>query len=175
MDYEIRDDGAIIRDRTLRVRGRRLQTGETAPDFALIANNWSSKSLKDYAGKVKVISVVPSLDTSVCDAQTRHFNQEAAGLSENIVILTVSADLPYAQRRWCGAAGIDRVETLSTHQDMKFADDYGVHIMDRRITIRAVFVLDADNKLVYVEYQGEIVNPVNLEAALEAAKAALQA
>lgn len=152
------------------VQGAMLSAGEKAPDFSLTANSWATKSLMDYAGKVKIISVVPSLDTRVCSAQTRRFNEEAANLGGDIVILTVSADLPYAQRRWCGAEGIERVETLSSHKDMKFADDYGVHVSDMRICQRACFVLDKDNVVRHAEYIPVIGNEINFVTALATAQ-----
>jgi thiol peroxidase len=147
-----------------------LKVGDPAPDFRLTANNWSIKSLADYAGKVKIISVVPSLDTRVCAAQTRRFNQEAAGLGSEVVILTVSADLPYAQRRWCAAEGIDQVETLSDHKDMNFSDAYGVHVIDMRITQRALFVLDRENVIQYAEYVHLMGDEVTFDSALAKAR-----
>ena len=110
-----------------------LNVGDAAPDFKLLANDRSERTLASYDGKIKIISAIPSIDTGVCSAQTRRFNEEAAKLGDDIVVLTVSADLPFAQKRWCGAAGVDQVETLSTHQDMKFSDDYGVHDIDWRV------------------------------------------
>lgn len=152
------------------VQGDMLKVGDPAPDFRLTANDWTSKTLSDYAGKVKIISVVPSLDTRVCSAQTRRFNQEASDLSEDTVILTVSADLPYAQRRWCGAEGVDRVVTLSDHKDMNFADAYGVHVADLRICQRACFVLDTNNVVRHAEYMPVIGSDINFDAALAAAR-----
>jgi thiol peroxidase len=149
-----------------------LEVHETAPDFELIANNFSVRTLKDYEGKIKILSVVPSLDTPVCSAQTRRFNQEAANLGEDVIVLTISADLPFAQKRWCGAEGIDRVETLSTYKDMKFSDDYGVHDLDWRVNQRAVFVLDKENHIVHAEYVPVLGQEVNFEAALNAVKQA---
>jgi thioredoxin-dependent peroxiredoxin len=148
-----------------------LQVGSAAPDFSLTANNWMMKTLADYEGKVKILSIVPSLDTSVCSAQTRRFNREAASLGDNVVILTVSADLPYAQARWCGAEGIDQVETLSDHKTMQFSDDYGVHVSDARICQRACFVLDQHNTVQHAEYVPNIDNEIDFEAALSKAKA----
>lgn len=156
------------------VRGSMLNISDPAPDFTLIANNLTKKTLADYEGKVKLISVVPSLDTRVCDTQTRRFNQEAAALSDDIVVLTVSSDLPFAQRRWCGAAGVDRVETLSTHKDMQFSDDYGVHMLDWRANQRSIFVVDTDNTIRYCEYVLEVSSEVDFEKALAAAKQALK-
>jgi thiol peroxidase len=163
--------GMIVRGKEHPVQGDMLQVGSKAPDFELVANDMSTiKTLADYAGKIKILSVVPSLETSVCSAQTHRFNQEAAALGENVVILAISADLPYTQKRWCGAEGVDRVETLSTHRDMKFSDDYGVHDTEWRINQRAVFVLDADNIVRYTEYIPVMGNEVNFEAALAAAR-----
>ena len=129
------------------------------------------KTLKDYEGKVKVISVVPSLDTGVCDAQTRWFNQDATGLSDDVVVLTISMDLPFAQKRWCGAAGVDKVETLSDHKDASFGTNYGFLIEELRLLSRGVVVINKDNKVTYVEYVPEVTQAVNFDAALEAIKA----
>jgi thiol peroxidase len=161
----------IIGDRELPVQADMLQIGQPAPDFQLTANNWSGRSMADYAGKVKIISVVPSLDTRVCAAQTRRFNQEASALGADVVVLTVSADLPYAQSRWCAAEGIERVETLSDHKTMAFSDAYGVHVSDIRICQRAVFVLDRDNIVRHTEYVHQIGDEPDYGAALAAAKA----
>lgn len=152
------------------VRGDMLAVGAAAPDFSLTANNWAMKTLADYDGKVKIISVVPSLDTRVCSAQTHYFNKAASELSEDIVILTVSADLPYAQRRWCGAEGVERVVTLSDHKDMNFSDAYGVHVYDLRICQRACFVLDKNNVVQYAEYVSVIGNEISFDAVLAAAR-----
>ena len=152
------------------VQGEMLKVGDPAPDFRLKANDWTIKSLADYAGKVKIFSVVPSLDTRVCAAQTRRFNQEAAALGENVVILTVSADLPYAQRRWCAAEGIDRVETLSDHFDMNFSDAYGVHVTDMRICQRSVFVVDQNNVVQLAQYIPVMGDEVDFDAALNKAR-----
>jgi thiol peroxidase len=150
-----------------------LRPGDAAPNFSLTSNYWATRSLADYAGKVKIISVVPSLDTSVCAAQTRRFNQEASALGSDVVVLTVSADLPYAQARWCAAEGIDRVETLSDHKDMNFADAYGVHVVPARITQRAAFVVDQADIVRHAEYVYNIDDDVNFDAALAAARACL--
>ncbi len=152
------------------VEGPMLKVGNSAPNFDLTANNWQHKSLADYEGKVKIFSLVPSLDTSVCSAQTHRFNQEAAALDENVVILTISADLPYAQRRWCGAEGIDRVITLSDHFNMNFSTSYGVHVTDLRICQRACFVVDKDNIVRHAEYVHAIGDEIDFEAALSVAR-----
>ncbi len=162
--------GMKLGDREFPVQNDMLKEGDPAPDFRLTANNWSTKTLADYPGMVKILSIVPSLDTRVCAAQTRRFNEEAAGLGEQVVILTVSADLPYAQRRWCAAEGIDRVFTLSDHKDMNFSDAYGVHVTDLRITQRACFVVDQHNIVRHAEYVYVMGDEVNFEAALRKAR-----
>jgi thiol peroxidase len=150
------------------VVGPMLNVGDPAPDFSLTANDWSMKTLADYAGKVKILSIVPSLDTRVCSAQTRRFNEEAAAFGDDVVVLTISADLPYAQRRWCGAEGIERVVTLSDHKTMGFSTAYGVHVSDLRICQRACFVVDQNNVVQHAEYMPEIGNEINFIAALAA-------
>ncbi len=161
--------GLMVGDSEHHVQKEMLAIGAAAPDFSLIANDLSSKSLADYAGKVKVISVIPSIDTGVCADQTRRFNTEAAAL-EDTVVLTVSADMPFALGRFCGSEGIDNTETLSTQRDMQFADDYGVHDTDWRICQRAVFVIDRENVVQHAEYVPIIGNEVDYAAALAKAK-----
>lgn len=152
MPYADRPNAFMVGSVGHTIRGPVLEVHETAPDFELTANNFSVRTLKDYEGKIKILSVVPSLDTPVCSAQTRRFNQEAANPVEDVIMLTISADLSFAQKRWCGAEGIDRVEILSTYKDMKFPDDYGVYDLDWRVNQRAVFVLDKENQIVHAEY-----------------------
>ncbi len=161
--------GMMVGDNEHPIQGDTLKVGAAAPDFNLIANDLSSRSLADYAGKVKIISVIPSIDTGVCSAQTRRFNEEAAGLSDTVV-LTVSADMPFALGRFCGAEGIDNTETLSTQRDMQFADAYGVHDTEWRICQRAVFVLDRDDVLRHAEYVPVIGDEVDFDAALATAR-----
>ena len=148
--------------------GPEIKVGQQAPDFTVLSNDLQPKTLKDYEGKVKVI---PSLDTGVCDAQTRWFNQDATGLSDDVVVLTISMDLPFAQKRWCGAAGVDKVETLSDHKDASFGTNYGFLIEELRLLSRGVVVINKDNKVTYVEYVPEVTQAVNFDAALEAIKA----
>jgi thiol peroxidase len=152
------------------VRYEMLMTGQSAPDFKLLANDRSERRLSDYAGKVKIISTIPSIDTRVCSAQTRRFNEEAVSLGENIVVLTVSADTTFALRRYCDNEGIKNSETLSTYMDMEFADAYGVHDVAWRACQRAVFVLDKDNIVRHVEYVPVIGQEVDFAAALAAAR-----
>ena len=161
--------GMMVGENEHKIQNDILAVGAQAPDFSLIANDLSSKTLADYTGKVKVISVIPSIDTGVCASQTRRFNQEAASLADTVV-LTVSADMPFALGRFCGAEGIENSETLSTQRDMKFADDYGVHDTDWRICQRAVFVLDRDDVVRHAEYVPVIGDEVDYDAALAKAK-----
>ncbi|WP_163101226.1 thiol peroxidase [Peribacillus alkalitolerans] len=151
--------------------GNEVKVGDQAPDFTVLANDMSPVTLADSKGSVRLISVVPSLDTGVCDAQTRRFN-EAASQLDNVKILTISVDLPMAQKRWCAAAGIENVQTLSDHRDLSFGEAYGVHIKELRLLARAIFVVDSNDKVTYVEYVSEGTNHPNYEAAIEAAKAA---
>jgi len=151
--------------------GNEVKVGEKAPNFTVLANDLSAVTLDDSKGSVRLISVVPSLDTGVCDAQTRRFNEEASKL-DNVKILTVSVDLPFAQKRWCGAAGIENVQTLSDHRDLSFGEAFGVAIQELRLLARSVFVVDSNDTVVYAEYVSEVTNHPNYEAALEAAKQA---
>lgn len=162
--------GMMVGDNEHTIQNDMLNVGDSAPDFALIANNFSSKSLGDYDGKVKIISVIPSIDTGVCSAQTRRFNEEAAALGDGVAVLTVSADAPFALKRYCGNEGVENTETLSSYRDMKFADDYGVHDIDWRICQRSVFVLDSNNVVQHAEYISVIGNEVDFDSALAKAK-----
>ncbi|PTX60282.1 thiol peroxidase (atypical 2-Cys peroxiredoxin) [Melghirimyces profundicolus] len=167
-------EGAItFKGNPVTLLGPELKTGDPAPDFHVLANDLSPVTLVDSKGSVRIFSVVPSLDTGVCDAQTRRFNEEAVNLGDNVKVITVSVDLPFAQKRWCGAAGIDRVQTVSDHRDLSFGTAYGVAIKELRLLARAVFVVDANDKLVHVEYVSEATHHPDYEAAVEAAKKAL--
>ncbi|MDE8562951.1 thiol peroxidase [Anoxybacillus rupiensis] len=151
--------------------GNEVKVGDKAPDFKVLANDLSEVTLSDTKGSVRLISVIPSIDTGVCDAQTRRFNEEAAKL-DNVKVLTISVDLPFAQKRWCGANGIENVQVLSDHRDASFGQAYGVLIKELRLLARAVFVVDSSDRVTYVEYVSEATNHPNYEAAIEAAKAA---
>ena len=155
--------------------GPELKAGDRAPDFTVLTNDLKEFTFAGTAGKVRLISVVPSLDTPVCDAQTRRFNQEAANLGNNIAILTISMDLPFAQKRWCGASGVDKVQTLSDHRDASFALAYGTLIKELRLDSRAIFIVDAKDTVRYVEYVKEVSAHPNYDAALAAANGALTA
>lgn len=157
------------------LQGNPVKAGDKAPDFVLRANDLSLRTLADYKGKTLVISVVPSLDTGLCDLQTRRFNSEAASLGEHVRVLTVSCDLPFAQARWCGAAGATQLETLSDYYDLSFGLAYGVAIKELRLLTRSIFVLDKNGMVTYVEIVPEVASEVNFDAALAAAKAAAEA
>ncbi|MFJ5624712.1 thiol peroxidase [Peribacillus loiseleuriae] len=154
--------------------GKEIRVGDTAPNFEVLANDLSKVTLEDSKGKVRLISCVPSLDTGVCDAQTRKFNEAASNLGNDVEVLTISVDLPFAQNRWCGAAGIDRVQTLSDHFSMSFGTAYGTYIKELRLECRAVFVVDEKDVVQYVEYVPEITEYPNYEAALEAVQSIIK-
>jgi thiol peroxidase len=167
--------GAVtLRGNPLTLVGPEITPGETAPDFTVLDNNLNAFRFSSTRGKVRIISSVPSLDTPVCDAQTRRFNQEAA-LLPNVEIITVSMDLPFAQKRWCGQAGVDRVHCYSDHREASFATAYGTLIKELRLTTRAIFVVDQNDVVRHVEYVKEIADHPNYEAALEAARRAASA
>lgn len=151
--------------------GNEVKVGDQAPDFTVLANDLSPVTLKDSEGKIRLFSVVPSLDTGVCDQQTRKFNEAAAELGDNVIIYTVSMDLPFAQKRWCGAAGIENVVTVSDHRDASFGEAYGVHMKELRLLARSIFVVDENGKVTYVEYVPEGTTHPNYDAAIEAVKA----
>ncbi len=155
----------------LTLLGTPVAKGDKAPDFTVLSNALAPKNLQDYKGKTLIVSVVPSLDTGVCDLQTKRFNKEAAALGESVHILTISCDLPFAQARWCGAEGADRLETLSDHKELSFGMAYGLVIKELRLLARAVFVIDKKGNVSYTEIVPEVTNPVNFDAALAAAKA----
>ena len=131
--------------------GNELEVGDAAPDFTAVGNDLKPVRLSQFRGKVVVLAAVPSLDTPTCDLETRRFNAEAAKLGPDVVILTVSMDLPFAQKRWCGAAGVDRVVTVSDHRDASFGTAYGVLIKDLRLLARAVFVVDRQGVIRYIQ------------------------
>jgi thiol peroxidase len=154
--------------------GPELRPGDDAPDFSLVDIALKPVTLKDTGTHVRIISVVPSLDTPVCDAQTKRFNEEAARLP-GVDIFTVSMDLPFAQKRWCGAFGVDKVKMLSDHKDGSFGSNYGTLIKELRIESRAIFVLDGNNKVRHAEYVKEVADFPDYEAALSAARSAQEA
>lgn len=153
--------------------GPALKVGDKAPDFMVVDNSLAAVTLANYSGKIKVISAVPSLDTPVCDTETRRFNLEAAALPENVAVLTVSLDLPFAQKRWCGAAGIDRVTTLSDYQERSFASAYGVLIKELKLLSRSIFVIDATDTIRYIQHVPEVTSEPDYAAVLTAVRALL--
>lgn len=161
---------ATLKGNPITLIGPELKAGDRAPDFRLNKDLMTEATLSDYKGKIKLISVVPSLDTGVCDAQTKRFNEEAANLGDNVVILTVSADLPFAQARWCGANGIEQVETLSDYKTNSFGRDYGVLIKEIALDMRSIFVVDQEDNIQYVQYVKEMTDHPDYDAAIEAVK-----
>ena len=163
-----------FRGQEVTILGSDLKPGMVAPEFSVQTIEWSPfQGLADTHGKVRVIAAVPSLDTEVCDRETRRFNQEAAALSKDIAILVISNDLPFAQKRWCGAAGIDQVTVLSDHMTTDFGVKYAVLIKEARILRRAVFVVDRAGKLTYVAYMSALGEEPNYVEVLDAARTAL--
>jgi thiol peroxidase len=169
-----RPGATTLKGNPLTLIGPELKPGDTAPDFTLVDNGLKPVTLKDTGNQVRIISVVPSLDTPVCDAQTKRFNDEAAKLP-GVAILAVSMDLPFAQKRWCGTFGVDNVKTLSDHKDASFGSNYGTLIKELRIESRAIFVVDRQNRIRHVEYVKEVADFPNYEAALSAARSAAAA
>jgi thiol peroxidase len=170
---EERAKAITLRGNPFTLLGKELKTGDAAPDAELLANDLKPVHLSSYRGKVCIISVVPSLDTPVCDVQTRRFNTEAAGLSDNVVILTVSVDLPFAQSRWCGAAGIDKVKTLSDHRTVNFGLAYGVLIKELRLLARSVFVVDQKGIIRHAQLVKEVAQEPDYAAVIAAMKSLL--
>ena len=165
-----RDSIVTMKGNPVTLLGEELKVGQLAPDFEVTANDLSGAELSDYKGKVCVISSVPSLDTPVCDVETRRFNEEAGKLGGDVVVLTISMDLPFAQKRWCGAAGVENVVTLSDYKDASFGKAFGVLIKDLRLLARAVFVVDGGGAVRYVQIVPEIAQEPDYEAVLQAVK-----
>lgn len=155
----------------LTIVGKELKVGDVAPDFEVLDNELTPVKFSSFRGKICVISSVPSLDTPVCDMETRRFNEEAVKLGENIQILTISMDLPFAQKRWCGAAGVHKVVTLSDHRDASFGTAYGTLIKELRLLARIVFVVDGEGIIRYVQVVKEQTEEPDYDAVLEAVNA----
>jgi len=167
-----RAGATTLRGNPLTVVGPELKPGDKAPDFKAVDDSLKALDLAGTGSGVRIFSVVPSLDTPVCDAQTRRFNEEAGKLPD-VKIYTFSMDLPFAQKRWCGAFGIDHVKMVSDHRDASFGQAYGTLIKDLRILSRAIFVVDKSNTIRYVEYVKEVGEHPSYDAALAAAKSAV--
>lgn len=151
--------------------GNEVKVGDQAPDFTVLSNDLKEVNLKDYEGKVKLISVVPSVDTGVCSKQTKRFNDEAEKL-DNVNVLTISMDLPFAQARWREVNSVKDVDLFSDHRDADFGEKYGVLIKELRLLARAIFIVDSEDKVTYVEYVDEVTNHPNYDEALAQVKKA---
>ena len=150
--------------------GNEIKVGDQAPDFTVLANDLSPVTLKDTAGKIRLISVVPSLDTGVCSDQTKRFSEEAASLGDNVEVLAVSADLPFAQKRWTEINEVSGITALSDHRDLSFGEAYGVTMKELRLLARSIFVIDENDRVAYVEYVLEGTDHPNYDKAIEAVK-----
>lgn len=149
---------AFMKGNPLTLVGNEVKAGDKAPDSVLVGSDLSEIRLSSFFGRVLVLSAVPSLDTPVCDTETRRFNEEAARLGHEVKIVTVSMDLPFAQKRWCGAAGVENVVTLSDHRNASFGQDYGILIKGLRLLARAVFVVDKEGVVRYVQLVKEVAD-----------------
>jgi thiol peroxidase len=165
-----RKDVVKFKGNPLTLVGNELKVGDEAPDAEVLANDLSEVKLSGFRGKVCVICTVPSLDTPVCDTQTRKFNEQAASLGDDVVVLTISMDLPFAQQRWCGSANVENVQTLSDHLKAEFGTAFGVLIKELRLLARTVFVVDKEGIIRYIQIVEELTNEPDYEAALTAVK-----
>lgn len=159
-----------MRGNPVTLLGNEIRVGDAAPDFTAVSNDLTPVNFSSFRGKICVLSSVPSLDTPICDMSTRRFNEEAARLGQDVAILTISMDLPFAQKRWCGAAGVAAVQTLSDHRDASFGTAYGLLMKDLRLLSRAVLVVDRDGKVQYQEIVKEIAQEPDYDAALAVVK-----
>lgn len=163
-----------LANKPVTVVGDDIVVGQNAPEFVVQANDWSDfRGITDTQGKVRIIAAAPSLSTDVCDRETRKFNERASELGDDVVILTITTDLPVTQKNWCGNAGVDRVKTLSDHMDTNFSIKYGTLIKERRWDRRAVFVVDKSDKVTYVAYMPVLGMEPNYDEVIAAAKAAI--
>ncbi len=168
----VRTDLVTLRGTPVTLEGAGVDVGQAAPDAILVANDMSEKRLSDYRGQTVILSTVPSIDTAVCDLETRTFNERAAALPGDVVVLTVSMDLPFAQARWCGAHGIDRVVTLSDYKHRDLGERFGVRIRESGLLARTVTVIDADGIVRYQQIVPELTAEPDYDAALRSARAA---
>ncbi|HSM72747.1 MAG TPA: thiol peroxidase [Anaerolineales bacterium] len=170
----VRNDVFKIGDNFVTLIGDDVKVGDTAPEFTSVVTGWGTVNpLQESKGKVIILLAVPSIDTKTCDTETRRFNQEAANLSEDIVIYTVSTDFPFAQKRWCAAAGVERVKLVSDVIDAEFGEKYGVLIKERRYFRRAVFIVGRDGRLTYVNYLPELGQEPDYDEVITEARKAL--
>lgn len=166
---EKRSNIVTMKNNPMTLMGPEIKVGDKAPDFTVLTGDLTPYTLKDAGDKIKIISVVPSLDTGVCELQTIRFNEEASSL-EDVIILTISVDLPFAQRRFCTANNIDKVITLSDHKDLSFGLNYGFVMEEVRLLSRGIIVLDRDNVVRYIEYVKEVTNHPDYDKALESVR-----
>ncbi len=172
----IRNDVFKIGDSFVTLIGDEVKVGDVAPAFTSVISGWAKVNpLQESKGKVIILSAVPSLDTDVCDRETRRFNEEASKLSDDIIIYTISCDFPMAQKRWCGAAGVEKVKVVSDVLEAEFGEKYGILIKERRYLRRSVFIVGRDGKLTYVKYLPALGEEPNYEEVIAAAKDALTA
>ncbi|MCC6931927.1 MAG: thiol peroxidase [Deltaproteobacteria bacterium] len=164
--------GITFKGNALTLQGTELKEGTRMPSFKLTAGDMSDLASESFNNKALIISVVPSLDTPVCSIQTKRFNQETSSLGSNVVVLTVSLDLPFAQKRWCGAEGVENVVVASDYKYREFGEKFGVHIKEWGLLSRALFVVDASGIIKHVEYVQDISNEPDYVTALTAAKTA---
>ena len=165
-----RKDAVTLKNNAVTLIGEEVKIGQKALDFKVLDNNLGERSLSEFKGKIKLVASVPSLDTPVCDTEIKRFNDEMSILSKDIVVIFISMDLPFAQKRFCQEFEISKIKTFSDHKDADFGEKYGVLIKELRLLARAIFLLDKENVVRYVEYVKEISNPPNYEAALKAVK-----
>jgi thiol peroxidase len=170
----VRNDVFKLGDNFVTLLGDEVKVGDVAPEFTSVIAGWEKVNpLQDDKGKVIILSAVPSLDTDVCDRETRRFNEEASKLSDDIVIYTISCDFPMAQKRWCGAAGVERVKVVSDVLDAEFGIKYGILIKERRYLRRSVFIVNREGKLTYVNYLPALGDEPNYDEVIAEAKKAL--
>jgi thiol peroxidase len=171
----IRNDVFKISDKFVTLLGDEVKVGQSAPEFTSVIPGWATVNpLKESKGKVIILTAVPSLDTDTCDRETRRFNEEASKLGDEIIIYTISTDFPMAQKRWCGAAGVERLKVVSDVVEAEFGIKYGVLIKERRYLRRSVFVVGRDGKLTYVKYMPILGQEPDYDEVINAAKAALK-
>ena len=168
-----RAKAVTFKGKPLTLVGPEIRVGDQAPHFKLVGNDLADIECESFHGKVRVLSVAPSIDTPVCATQTRTFNKETVGLSKDVVVLSVSLDLPFALARFCGAEGIERVITASDYKYRTFGEAYGAYIRELGLLTRAVFVIDREQKIAHAEYVPEVTNEPGYAAVIEAVKAAL--
>ncbi|WP_057914559.1 thiol peroxidase [Peribacillus muralis] len=169
MAYE-RTDAVTLGGNPVTLIGPELRVGDKAPDFAVLTNDRRKAQLTDYKNKTCIITTVPSLDTGVCDLQTKLLNEEASNMGEDVAVLTISVDLPFAQARWSKESNVDAITILSDHFDLSFGTAYGTYMKEHRLECRAVFVINQEGIIEYVEYVSEVTDHPDYESALHVVK-----